>query len=77
MLSGIAALYRPAPFITPLAKEEASRRYPIYRRRMMASVFCGYGACEDYARVFPLPRWQELSEKLYGLADEVAKALAK
>ena len=38
----LAALYRPAPFAEPLPPEEARRRYPRLRWRMMGTVFTGY-----------------------------------
>ena len=49
--------------------DERTREFHYY------SKFCEVGLREDYARGFSRSRWDELSEKLYKAADEVAKAL--
>jgi hypothetical protein len=62
------------PDLARRAKQICDERIRMLRH---FSVYCGYGACEDYARVFPVQRWLGLSEKLYAAADEVQKALGK
>jgi OPA family glycerol-3-phosphate transporter-like MFS transporter len=56
MFSSIATLYRPAPPITPLAKEEVPERYRSYRWRMMASAFGGYAGFYIVRKNFSLAK---------------------
>ena len=56
MIGALAAVYRPAPFITPLPKDQVPRRYALGRFQMMASAFWGYAAFYIVRKNFSLAK---------------------